>query len=142
MTKKLQTRFEIAAWDEKPYREFDDGRKFTRAEVTLKGAGDGLDGEATWDALMYYAADGTATAGSDYTAGTQTVTFTPGQTSKAVSFVLTGEGTYDGKTAHIASTVVPGSGTDALAGITGTSESVSTHEDYPHWPMTLTYDVE
>jgi subtilisin family serine protease/disulfide oxidoreductase YuzD/DNA-binding cell septation regulator SpoVG/subtilisin-like proprotein convertase family protein len=35
--------------------------------------------------------DGTATAGSDYTASTQTVTFTPGQTSKAVSFVLTGD---------------------------------------------------
>lgn len=35
--------------------------------------------------------NGTATAGSDYTASTQTVTFSPGQTSRSVSFVLVGD---------------------------------------------------
>jgi hypothetical protein len=135
MTTKLETKLEIAEWDEKPYRELDDGRKFTRANVLLKGSADGLNVEATWEALMYYRADGTGTY-----VGIMNVTGTlDGLTG---SFVLTGSGTYDGTTARIESTVVPGSGTDQLSGITGTSESVSTHDDYPHWPLILTYDVE
>ncbi len=39
--------------------------------------------------------DGTATAGSDYTASTQTVTFTPGQTSRGISVVLRGDTTTE-----------------------------------------------
>jgi Protein of unknown function (DUF3224) len=135
MTKKLETRLEIAAWDEKPYREFDDGRKFTRANVTLKGSADGLDAEATWEALMYYAADGTGTyVGLMHLTGKLD--------GREGSFVMEGRGTYDGKQARVESTVVAGSGTGGLAGISGTSESVSTHEDYPFWPMTITYDVK
>src|SRR5262249_7446124 len=36
-------------------------------------------------------ADGTATAGSDYTGKTELVTFTPGQTSKVVNVTVTGD---------------------------------------------------
>jgi hypothetical protein len=135
MTKTIETKLAIASWDEKPYREFDDGRKFTRANVTLKGSDDGLEGEATWEALMYYAADGSGTyVGLMHITGKLE--------GREGSFVLEGSGTYDGKQARIESTVVSGSGTGELAGISGTSKSVSTHEDYPFWPMTLLYDVE
>jgi hypothetical protein len=135
MTKKLDIRFEIKSWDEKPYREFDDGRKFTTANITLKGATDGLDADATYEAVMYYAPDGTGTY-----VGLMQITGTVD--GRRGSFVLQGDGTYDGTTARIHSTVVAGSGTGEFSGITGTSESVSTHADYPHWPMTLSYDVE
>ena len=135
MTKTIETKLAIASWDEKPYREFDDGRKFTRANVTLKGSDDSLEGEATWEALMYYAADGSGTyVGLMHVTGKLE--------GREGSFVLEGRGTYDGKQARIESTMVSGSGTGELAGISGTSESVSTHEDYPFWPMTLRYDVE
>ena len=132
MTTTLETKLEIGSWDEQPYREFDDGRKFTRAEVTLQGA-DGLD-SATYEGLMYYAADGT----SSYVTSMQLTGTLDGRSG---SVVLQGYGTYDGTTASGRMHVVPGSGTGELAGISGSATSSSTHDDYPFMPLTLTYDL-
>lgn len=57
------------------------------------------------------------------------------------SFVLAGDGTYDGTTAAGASTIVPGSATGGLVGITGTVSSASTHANYPFMPLVLNYDL-
>lgn len=133
MTETLETKLKIASWDEKPYRELDDGRRFTRAEVVLEGTGDGIE-SATFEALMFYAADGT----SSYVTLMQITGELGGRSG---NFVLRGEGTFDGKTAVGTSSVVPGSGVGELAGIGGTASSSSTHEDYPYMPLTLTYDV-
>ncbi|REF95642.1 uncharacterized protein DUF3224 [Asanoa ferruginea] len=129
----METKLEITSWDEKPYREFDDGRKFSRAEVALAGTGDGLT-SGSFESLLYYRADGT----SEYVS-TMELTGTLG--GRSGSFVLHGSGSYDGKTARVTTTVVPGSGTGELAGITGTAESVSTHADYPHMPLTIRYEL-
>ena len=133
MQKITAAKLKIESWDEKPYREFSDGGKLTRADVLLSGPGDGLT-SATFEALMFYRADGT----SDYVTLmhiTGTLDGRPG------SFVLQGHGTYDGTTARAQSQVVPGSGTGELAGLNGTAESVSTHQDYPFMPLTLKYDI-
>ncbi len=135
MTTILETKLEIKSWDEKPYRELEDGRKFTRADVVLAGSEDGVDVNATWEALMYYAADGSST----YVC---LMHITGRLGDRSGSFVLQGSGTYDGQQARTESVLVAGSGTGELAGVTGTSESVSTHEDYPFMPLTLKYDVE
>ena len=130
----LTTRLEIKNWDEKPYRELPDGTKFTHATVELAASTDDLEVEATWAALMFYRADGTSTyVGQMHVAGRLG--------DREGSFVLEGSGGYDGTTARNTAAVVPGSGTDELATVTGTATSVSTHEDYPHWPMTLEYEV-
>lgn len=134
MSTHLETKFEIKSWDEKPYRELPDGRKFTEARVALVAAGPGVEGEATFDGLMYYNADGT----SSYVTLMQVV----GRLGdREGSFVLTGSGTFDGTEARGESTVVPGSGTGELTGLRGTSSSVSTHADYPFMPLTLDYEV-
>ncbi len=134
MSTHLETKFEIKSWDEKPYRELPDGRKFTEARVALVAAGPGVEGEATFDGLMYYNTDGT----SSYVTLMQVV----GRLGdREGSFVLTGSGTFDGTEARGESTVVPGSGTGELAGLRGTSSSVSTHADYPFMPLTLDYEV-
>ncbi|MGF7236578.1 MAG: DUF3224 domain-containing protein [Frankia sp.] len=133
MTTTLETKFTITSWDEQTYRELPDGSKFTRADVVLTGTGDGLD-TATFEALMYYRPDGT----SSYTTLMRIVGELAGRQG---SFVLRGDGTFDGTAARGASTVVTGSGTDGLAGITGVSESVSTHADYPFMPFTLRFDL-
>ena len=133
MQKITEAKLKIESWDEKPYRELSDGGKLTRADVLLSGPGDGLT-SATFEALMFYRADGT----SDYVTLmhiTGTLDGRPG------SFVLQGHGTYDGTTARAQSQVVPGSGTGELAGMNGTAESVSTHQDYPFMPLTLKYDI-
>src|SRR4051812_30132750 len=95
MTTTLKTKLEIKSWDEKPYREFDDGRKFTRAEVEL-GPADGID-SATFDAVMFYGADGTSSYAS-------LMMITGTIDGKSGSFVLRGSGGYDGTTAVSEST--------------------------------------
>ena len=142
MTTTLQTKLKIESWDEQPYRELADGRKFTRAEVGLggdaaSGNGSGADSSlesAAYEGLMYYAADGT----TSYVTMMQVTGTLRG---KSGSFVLIGSGTYDGATAAGESSIVPGSGTGELAGISGSAISSSTHDDYPYMPLTLRYDM-
>jgi Protein of unknown function (DUF3224) len=123
----------IADWHESPVEEFDDGSKLTRAQVRLS---DGEDGLASGFAgmLAYYRPDGT----SSYVTVMRLTGMLDG---RAGSFVLRGEGTFDGTTASGRMTVVPGSGTGGLAVLGGTCESVSTHADYPFMPLTLAYEL-
>jgi hypothetical protein len=134
MAKIMETRLKIDSWDEKPYRELSDGRKFTRADVVLSGSGDEVE-SATFEGLMFYRPDGM----SSYV----TLMHINGTLSgRSGSFVLQGHGSFDGTTARAESTVVAGSGTGGLVGITGVAESASTHEDYPFMPLTLRYELE
>lgn len=131
MAKKIDTKLKIESWDEKPYRECDDGRKFTKADVVLGGDDQGIE-KATFESLMYYDADGTAT----YLSLMEVTGALDGRTG---SVVLSGEGRYEGGTASGTYTIV--SGTGELAGITGSGASSSTHEDYPHMPFSLSYEL-
>ena len=132
MSEILETKLTIDSWDEKPYRELPDGTKFTRAEVVLSGSDVSA---ATFEALMFYRADGT----SSYVTVMRVEATLGGRTG---TFVLRGEGAFDGTTARGTSEIVTGSGTDGLAGIAGTAESVSTHADYPFMPLTVTYTMD
>ena len=123
-------RLDIKSWDEQPYQELADGRVLKSAEVML--VGESLQG--IWRALLYYGPDGTSTF-----TGIMPVTAT--LDGRSGNFVLIGPGNYDGTTARMTLEVVPGSGTEGLAGITGRAEHASTHADTPQWPLTLTYDL-
>jgi hypothetical protein len=133
MAVTLTTKMRIASWDETPVEEFDDGSKLTRALVRLS---DGADGLASGSAgmLAYYRPDGT----SSFVTVMRLTGILDGQ---AGSFVLRGEGAFDGTTASGRMTIVAGSGTGGLARISGTCESVSTHADYPFMPLTLAYEL-
>lgn len=129
----IEAKLKIESWDEKPYRELAEGGKLTRADILLSGPADGLT-SATSEALMFYRADGTS-------AYVTLMHITGRLDGRAGSFVLQGQGTYDGTTARGQSHVVAGSGTGELAGLSGTAESVSTHDDYPFMPLTVRYDI-
>jgi hypothetical protein len=131
MSKIVETKLKIESWDENTHREFDDGSKVTRADVTLTGIDDRLTA-ATMDSVMYYRPDGTGTF-LTYLLVTGTL---DGRTG---TVVLQGDGSYDGKTARMELHVVTGTG--ELAGLSGTARSESTHEDYPNMPLTLEYDI-
>lgn len=134
MATTLETTLEITGWDENPYEETDAGGKLARADVTLEQGPDGL-GPGASRSLLYYRPDGISSF-------VNLMRLTATIDGRSGSFVLLGQGTYDGTTARVESTVVPGSGTGELAGISGTAESVSTKEDYPQMPLTLVYDME
>ncbi len=130
----VESKLKIESWDEKPYRELGDGGTFSRAEVTLSGT-DGVLTGGRFESLLFYRPDGTST----YVSLLQITGTLGGRTG---SFVLQGGGTFDGTTARVSATVVEGSGTGGLAGLRGTAGSTSTHADYPHMPLTLTYELE
>jgi len=132
MTSKLVTTLKIESWDEVPTHEFPDESRWTRAAVTLAEGKDGLV-DGTWEMVMVNLADGT----SHYATVMRLSGTLDGRSG---SFALVGQGDFDGTTSSTTAAVVPGSGTDGLAALTGRLESVSTHADYPYLPLTLTYD--
>jgi hypothetical protein len=133
MAVTLTTKMRIASWDESPIEEFDDGSKLTRAQVRLSGEEGGL-ASGSLGMLAYYRPDGT----SSFVTVMWVTGIVDGRTG---SFVLRGEGVFDGTTASGRMTVVAGSGTRGLSGINGTCESVSTQADYPFMPLTLAYEL-
>ena len=133
MAVTLTTKMRIASWDETPVEEFDDGGKLTRAQVRLSDGTDGLVSGSS-GMLAYYRPDGT----SSFVTMMRVTGILDG---RAGSFVLRGDGVFDGTTASGRMTVVAASGTGGLAGISGTCESVSTHADYPFMPLTLAYEL-
>jgi hypothetical protein len=133
-TTTVTTRLKIAGWDESPTREFDDGSKVTRAAVTLSDGPDGLS-EGQAESVMYYRPDGTSTF-------VTVMRLTASLEGRSGSFVLAGDGSFDGTTASETVRIVPGSGTGDLVGISGTCTSVSTHDDYPHMPLELSYNLD
>lgn len=133
MAVTLTTKMRIASWDETPVEEFDDGSKLTRAQVRLSDGADGPESGSV-GMLAYYRPDRTSSF-------VTVMRLTGILDGRAGSFVLRGEGAFDGTTASGRMTIVAGSGTGGLAGISGTCESVSTHADYPFMPLTLAYEL-
>ena len=105
----------IENWDETTITEIEAGGKLTQASVKQSFAGD-LEGDGSVDWLMCYRSDQTAEF-----VGMQRVVGRIG--GRAGSFVmLQTDGTFDGKVAKGRLTIVPGSGTDGLAGLSGSGE--------------------
>jgi hypothetical protein len=111
MSTKAKASFQIDNWDEQEIFETDDGSKVTRAQVSKSFSGE-LEGEGTVEWLMGYDEDGKATF-----VGLERIVGTLG--GKQGSFVLQHSGSFDGKTAKAEITIVPGSGSGDLSGLTG-----------------------
>jgi len=123
--------FQISGWDEDVYAELGPGAKLSRAEVGQTFSGD-IEGEGSVTWLMAYTSEKSA----EYV-GLQQVTGTLGGTEG--SFLLTTQGTYDGAVAEGTWTVVAGSGTDGLAGLTGSGTFRAPLAGEPE--VTLDYDL-
>ena len=104
--------FQVTGWDEQTFVELDGGGKLTQATVQQAISGD-IEGSSDVRWLMAYTAEDRAEF-----VGVQTVT--GALANKSGSFVLRSVGTFDGKQAVGDLTVVEGSGTGDLAGISGT----------------------
>ena len=124
--------FQLASWTEDTYEELGSGGKLTRASVTQEFSGD-VTGKGAVEWLMCYQADGTARF-----VGWQQL---DGAVAGAEgSVVLATEGEFNGTTATGRWTVVAGSGTGGLAGLTGTGSFEAPHG--PTATFTLDYDLE
>jgi hypothetical protein len=112
-------KFEVTDWDEKPFAKIGDGGKLTKASVKGNLTGD-IVGEALTEWLMCYASEKEATF-----FGFQKIDGT--LLGKKGSFVIKMSGTFDGKVAESSWSVVPGSGTDDLADLSGEGTFHSPH---------------
>ena len=103
--------FEVKGGTEDPYDELDGGIKLTHASGSQSFTGDiSGDGSVHW--LMLYRPDKTARF-----VGLQRITGSVG--GRLGSFVAAAEGDHDGTGSTITLTIIPGSGTGSLTGISG-----------------------
>lgn len=131
MKKTANAKFSIASWDEKPYSEGQGLPKLTKATVSKKFTGD-LEGEGHVEYLMMYRSDGTAAF-----VGLERITGRLG--GKSGSFVLQRTGAFDGGKANETYTVIPGSGSGDLAGLSGSGTSSVGHGN--ELPFALQYEL-
>ena len=122
--------FKIISWDEEPFDEPEDGPKLTRAHVTKSFHGD-LSGTGNLMYVMVHLSGGALFMGFEKVVGSL-----GGRTG---SFVLLHTGAYDGEEATAEYEVVPGSGTNELAGLSGTGGFSAGHAE--EHDMTLDYEV-
>ena len=123
--------FKIVSWDEEPFDEPEDGPKLTRAHIRRTFHGD-LSGTGNLMYVMTHLESGDASF-----SGFEKVVGTLG--GRSGSFVLRHSGSYDGEKATSEYEVVPGSGTDELAGLSGTGGYSAGHAE--EHDMTLDYEV-
>jgi hypothetical protein len=112
MSKQSRASFDVESWDEQPILAAEGGAKVTRASVTMRFEGD-LAGTGSVEWLMSYEDDGTATfVGLERVVGELD--------GRSGSFVLQHVGRFDGELAQASLTVLSGSGTGELTGLSGT----------------------
>jgi hypothetical protein len=109
--------FTVASWEEDTYQDLAGQEKLTKARMGFRLTGD-LAGDLVSDSLMYYREDGTA----EYT-GLQR--FTGQIAGRSGTCVMIADGGYNGGEARSSWRVIPGSGTEDLAGLAGSGVSVA-----------------
>lgn len=121
---------EMKSWDERPFAETEGAPKLARANGSDLYHGD-IEGEATFEYLMMYHDDGSAT----YVGMERVVGRLAGRSG---SFVLQVSGVFENGAVKATWFVVSGSGTGELRGLRGTGELV--WQDSQHSSVTLDYD--
>jgi hypothetical protein len=111
MSTHAKGKFHVTSWKEKPYKQFGDGPKLTRASVqqTFEGP---IEGEGTTEYVMAHRKDKTATFVG--------ITHVQGRIGAYEgNFVLQTIGTFDGATARGTWTVAPGLSSGQLTELSG-----------------------
>src|SRR5258708_24388252 len=132
MRKQAKVTFGLESWDEKTYNEMEGEPKLTRVSATKSYQGD-IEGEGKLEYLMMY-----RTASSASFMGLERVTGSIG--GRSGSLVLQHSGTFENGVAKVILSVVPGSGTGDLSGMSGEGGFSAGHQ--PLYAMTLDYGFE
>ena len=121
MTKRVVAAFKVTGWDQVPYDEQVAGPRLARATVRKAFEGEPK-GTSTAELLMCQADPANIAAGAGYVASER---FVGRLRDRTGSFVMQHWGlSGNGGAPRSAGLAVPGSGTDGLAGLTGTIEIV------------------
>jgi hypothetical protein len=116
MSEHVKTSMDVTSWDETTISE-SGPTKITRTTMGQSCTGD-FEGNSSSELVMYYQDGGTATI-----VGFLTIDGSIGD--RAGTVVLRSIGRFDGSEASADLTVVQGSGTGGLSGVTGSGSSVA-----------------
>ncbi|MGP3689755.1 DUF3224 domain-containing protein [Streptomyces sp. IBSNAI002] len=130
MSKATGTRV-LKSWDEQEISQAD-GRKVTRSAIEYSYTG-AIEGEGVQEYVMFYRSDESTTF-----VGLEQITGRLG--GRSGSFVLQHTGELTGTAAVVTWTVVPGSGTGELTGLTGSGGFTATHDEGGNAEYTLDHD--
>ena len=128
---RAKATFKIVSWNEEAFDDPEGGPKLTQVHVKKSFEGD-LTGTGNLMYVMTYLDGGSAS----FSGFEKLVGSLDGRTG---SFVLRHTGSYDGEKATAECEVVPGSGTDELAGLSGTGGFSAGHAE--EHEITLEYKV-
>ncbi len=132
MPTRANSTFSVTAWDEQPWDEREGAPKMTKTAVEKSFQGD-VEGNSHLEYLMAYRDDGSA----DFV-GIERIDGTLG--GRQGTFILRHVGVFIDGAASGTATVVEGSGTGDLAGISGESE-FSLPKGEEAFPFDLVYSV-
>lgn len=136
MTTRAVAHFDVTGWSEASYDEAEGSVRLSRAEVTKTFRGD-LEGESTAILLMCQADPNDLEAGGGFVASEKVICQLNGRDG---SFVMQHGGLAGaGQERRTFGNVIPGSGTEELAGLSGTVE-LSIDAEGRH-TLTLDYDI-
>ncbi len=120
MERELDCTFQVTDWQEQVTREDKGGRKLTSARVTYQYSGD-LVGTGCADYLMTYTGEGSAIfVGREWIEGE--IAGAKG------AFAVEQTGTFEGGVAKSRWSIIAGSATDGLTGLSGGGEYAATAE--------------
>ncbi len=122
---KARANYRPGRWDEKPYDEIPGNRKLTKAEVQYAFQGD-MEGTGTVEYLMFYRHSDAADPHKSSAVYVGLVRFSGSLNGRTGSFVMEERGTFEAGAARSALTILPGSGTDGLTGVTGSGAATAT----------------
>ncbi|MEV7514824.1 DUF3224 domain-containing protein [Streptomyces diastaticus] len=123
----------LKSWDEKDFTEAD-GRKLTSSAISYSYTGD-IEGDGVQQYVMFYRSEESTTF-----VGLEQIVGRVGGRSGSFALQHTGELTREA--AEVTWSVVPGSGTGELAGLTGTGGFTAMHEEAGNATYRLDYTVE
>jgi hypothetical protein len=116
--------FKPVKWDEKTYDQITADKKLTKAAVELAFSGE-IEGTASVEWQMFYRHSDDADQHNASATFTGLMRFDGTLNGKPGTFVMDDRGTFDKGVLNGAPTILPDSGTGALAGITGTARYTS-----------------
>jgi hypothetical protein len=122
---KAEAAFSPKKWDEKTYDQASPRTKMTRSSVLFEYSGQ-VQGEGAVEYLMFYSSfdeKDPHRATAEYIG---LIRFKGTLNGKAGTVVLEDRGAFDAATARSSLRILPGSGTEQLAGISGAGTSVAT----------------
>ena len=132
MTTDAKCTFQITGWDEKTYQEIEGSAKLSNAKATQSYSG-AIEGTSSIEYLMSYSVHGTASfVGLERVSGVVD--------EKAGTFVLQHNGAFSEGKACSSWSIVPGSGTGALASLRGKGSYVAGHGEPAQ--VSFTYSFE